>query len=180
MAIPQLLVHDRKDNVGVVVVEDVTAGEELLAVVTEDNSEFRIAALDDVPIGHKIALRDLAEGDTAMKYGQTLGRWWAQFGEASMCISTISRPSAGEADHDEVRDHSSVAAGDGRVGVRNHVVVLPVDDISNAAAEGVARIISGTLALPHAYPTAIRSGSRPALPDHDWHRSQPRMLPRQL
>ena len=40
---------------------------------------------------------------------------------------------------------------DGRVGVRNHVVVLPVDDISNAAAEGVARIISGTLALPHAY-----------------------------
>ena len=40
---------------------------------------------------------------------------------------------------------------DGRVGVRNHVVVLPVDDISNAAAEGVARMISGTLALPHAY-----------------------------
>ena len=40
---------------------------------------------------------------------------------------------------------------DGRVGVRNHVVVLPVDDISNAAAEGVAGMISGTLALPHAY-----------------------------
>ena len=40
---------------------------------------------------------------------------------------------------------------DGRVGVRNHVIILPVDDISNAAAEGVARIISGTLALPHAY-----------------------------
>jgi (2R)-sulfolactate sulfo-lyase subunit beta len=39
----------------------------------------------------------------------------------------------------------------GRVGVRNHVVILPVDDISNAAAEGVARIIQGTLALPHAY-----------------------------
>ena len=39
----------------------------------------------------------------------------------------------------------------GRVGVRNHVVILPVDDISNAAAEGVARVISGALALPHAY-----------------------------
>jgi len=39
----------------------------------------------------------------------------------------------------------------GRVGVRNHVVVLPVDDISNAAAEGVAALIKGTLALPHAY-----------------------------
>jgi (2R)-sulfolactate sulfo-lyase subunit beta len=39
----------------------------------------------------------------------------------------------------------------GRVGVRNHVAILPVDDISNAAAEGVARLIQGTLALPHSY-----------------------------
>ena len=39
----------------------------------------------------------------------------------------------------------------GRVGVRNHVIVLPVDDISNAAAEAVASNIKGTMALPHAY-----------------------------
>lgn len=39
----------------------------------------------------------------------------------------------------------------GRVGIRNHVVILPVDDISNAACEAVARNIPGTLALPHAY-----------------------------
>jgi (2R)-sulfolactate sulfo-lyase subunit beta len=39
----------------------------------------------------------------------------------------------------------------GRVGVRNHVAILPVDDISNAAAEAVANNIKGTLALPHAY-----------------------------
>ncbi len=39
----------------------------------------------------------------------------------------------------------------GRVGVRNHVVILPVDDISNAACEAVANNIRGTLALPHAY-----------------------------
>jgi (2R)-sulfolactate sulfo-lyase subunit beta len=39
----------------------------------------------------------------------------------------------------------------GRVGVRNHVVILPVDDISNAACEAVANNIKGTLALPHAY-----------------------------
>jgi len=39
----------------------------------------------------------------------------------------------------------------GRVGVRNHVIILPVDDISNAAAEAVAKHIKGTLALPHAY-----------------------------
>src|SRR5437016_13553268 len=39
----------------------------------------------------------------------------------------------------------------GRVGVRNHVVILPVDDISNAASEGVANNGKGTLCLPHAY-----------------------------
>ena len=40
---------------------------------------------------------------------------------------------------------------DGRVGIRNHVLILPVDDISNAAVEGVAALVDGTLALPHAY-----------------------------
>jgi (2R)-sulfolactate sulfo-lyase subunit beta len=39
----------------------------------------------------------------------------------------------------------------GRVGVRNHVIVLPVDDLSNAAAEAVANNIKGTLAIPHPY-----------------------------
>lgn len=39
----------------------------------------------------------------------------------------------------------------GRVGIRNHVIILPLDDLSNAAAEAVAHQIKGTLALPHAY-----------------------------
>ncbi len=39
----------------------------------------------------------------------------------------------------------------GRVGVRNHVIILPVDDISNAAAEAVGNNIKGTLAIPHPY-----------------------------
>src|SRR4030081_2168547 len=38
-----------------------------------------------------------------------------------------------------------------RVGVRNHVVILPLDDLSNAACEAVANNIKGTLALPHSY-----------------------------
>lgn len=40
---------------------------------------------------------------------------------------------------------------DGQVGCRNHVVILPVDDISNAAAESVAKVVQGTMALPHPY-----------------------------
>ena len=51
MSIPQLLVHDRRDNVGVVVVEGLEAGAEMLCVVTEDNSEFRMVARQAVPIG---------------------------------------------------------------------------------------------------------------------------------
>jgi (2R)-sulfolactate sulfo-lyase subunit beta len=39
----------------------------------------------------------------------------------------------------------------GRVGVRNHVLILPLDDLSNAACEAVANNIKGTMAIPHAY-----------------------------
>jgi (2R)-sulfolactate sulfo-lyase subunit beta len=40
---------------------------------------------------------------------------------------------------------------DGRVGIRNHVVALAVDDLSNAVVEGIAHLVPGVLALPHAY-----------------------------
>jgi (2R)-sulfolactate sulfo-lyase subunit alpha len=72
--IPQLLVHDHKDNVGVVVVEGLKAGTEMLCVVTADNSSFRMKSVADVPIGHKIALKDLKAGDTAVKYGEDIGK----------------------------------------------------------------------------------------------------------
>lgn len=74
MGVPHLLVHDREDNVGVVVVEGLTAGTEMLCVVTEDNSDFTLTAGADIPIGHKVALGDLAEGDTVIKYGEDIGK----------------------------------------------------------------------------------------------------------
>src|SRR3982751_4675784 len=49
------------------------------------------------------------------------------------------------------RKVSAYRRENGRVGVRNHVIILPVDDISNACAEKVAAMVPGTLALPHAY-----------------------------
>jgi (2R)-sulfolactate sulfo-lyase subunit beta len=39
----------------------------------------------------------------------------------------------------------------GRVGTRNHVAIIPLDDLSNAACEAVANNIKGTIAIPHAY-----------------------------
>lgn len=71
---PQLLVHDSKDNVGVVVVEGLTAGTDMLCVVTADNSDFRLVAHSDIPIGHKVALTDLKKGDTVIKYGEDIGK----------------------------------------------------------------------------------------------------------
>jgi len=74
MSEPHLLVHDKRDNVGVVVVENLTAGTEMLCVVTEDNSDFKLTAKADIPIGHKVALQDLALGDTVTKYGEDIGK----------------------------------------------------------------------------------------------------------
>jgi (2R)-sulfolactate sulfo-lyase subunit alpha len=74
MSIPQLLVHDRADNVGVVVVEGLKAGTEMLCVITHDNSDFRLTAKADIPIGHKVALTALKAGDTVIKYGVDIGR----------------------------------------------------------------------------------------------------------
>jgi (2R)-sulfolactate sulfo-lyase subunit beta len=52
---------------------------------------------------------------------------------------------------DEQRELRGYRRQNGAVGVRNKVVILPVDDLSNAAAEGVASLIPGTVALPHAF-----------------------------
>jgi (2R)-sulfolactate sulfo-lyase subunit alpha len=74
MSAPHLLVHDPADNVGVVVVEGLAAGTDMLCVVTKDDSDFRLTVRADIPIGHKVALTDLAEGDTVVKYGEDIGR----------------------------------------------------------------------------------------------------------
>jgi len=46
----------------------------MLCVVTEDNSDFRLTAKADIPIGHKIALKELSAGDTVLKYGEDIGK----------------------------------------------------------------------------------------------------------
>jgi (2R)-sulfolactate sulfo-lyase subunit alpha len=74
VSVPHLLVHDPADNVGVVVVEGLVAGTDMLCVVTHDNSDYRMTVSMDVPIGHKVALADLGVGDTVIKYGQDIGR----------------------------------------------------------------------------------------------------------
>jgi (2R)-sulfolactate sulfo-lyase subunit alpha len=74
MGAPQLLVHEKKDTVGVVVVEELKAGTDMTCVITADNSSFNLKSKMDVPIGHKIALTDINKGDTVWKYGQDIGK----------------------------------------------------------------------------------------------------------
>lgn len=74
MSEPQFLVHSPKDNVGVVVVEGLRAGTDMLGVITEDDTSINLKAGHDIPIGHKIALTDLKDGDTIIKYGVDIGK----------------------------------------------------------------------------------------------------------
>jgi (2R)-sulfolactate sulfo-lyase subunit alpha len=79
--IPHVLVHHPKDNVGVVVVEGLKAGTDMFGVITENDSTFRLTAKADVPIGHKVALVDLKPGDSAIKYGEDIGKIVAPVGK---------------------------------------------------------------------------------------------------
>jgi (2R)-sulfolactate sulfo-lyase subunit alpha len=74
MATTHFIVHDKADTVGVVVVENVKAGETLTGWVLEDDSTIKVKALDPVPLGHKIALADIKKGDTVLKYGHDIGK----------------------------------------------------------------------------------------------------------
>jgi (2R)-sulfolactate sulfo-lyase subunit alpha len=73
-AIPHFLVHSPKDNVGVIVVEGLKAGTKMTGVITENDTTTSVTAKEDIPIGHKVALRDLKTGDTVIKYGEDIGR----------------------------------------------------------------------------------------------------------
>ena len=72
--IPQFLVHSPKDNVGVVVIEDLKAGTDMMGVITETDTTTRVTAKNDIPIGHKVALKDMKSGETVIKYGEDVGR----------------------------------------------------------------------------------------------------------
>lgn len=68
------VLHDAKDTVAVVVVEGVKAGMELSGWIMDEDKMTNVVAKSDIPIGHKVALRDMAVGDTVWKYGIDMGK----------------------------------------------------------------------------------------------------------
>ena len=68
------VLHDAGDTVAVVVVEGVKAGTAMTGWIMDEDKTIQVQAKQDIPIGHKVALTDLKEGDTVIKYGEDVGR----------------------------------------------------------------------------------------------------------
>ncbi len=71
---PDFLVHEAADVVGVVVVEGLKANQEITGWIMKEDETVTIKIISDIPIGHKVALQDLAEGDTVIKYNTDIGK----------------------------------------------------------------------------------------------------------
>ncbi len=68
------VVHDEGDSVGVVVVEGVKAGDKISGWIMDQDKEVEFTAGSDIPIGHKLAIKPMKEGDTVIKYGVDIGK----------------------------------------------------------------------------------------------------------
>jgi (2R)-sulfolactate sulfo-lyase subunit alpha len=68
------VLHDPKDSVAVVVVENVKAGMTLTGLILDEDRTITVPCTQDIPIGHKVALKDMATGDTVIKYGTDIGK----------------------------------------------------------------------------------------------------------
>ena len=70
----QFVVHDEGDSVGVVVVEGLKAGAKLSGWVMDQDKMVTFDAKNDIPIGHKLAIKPIKSGDAIIKYGVDIGR----------------------------------------------------------------------------------------------------------
>jgi (2R)-sulfolactate sulfo-lyase subunit alpha len=78
LSAPDFVVHAAEDNVGVVVVETAEAGRPLTGWIMDTDTTVEVLALDRIPLGHKVALADIAADATVLKYGHDIGRTIAQ------------------------------------------------------------------------------------------------------
>ena len=67
MAKTDIIIHDEKDNVGVVVIEKITPNQDCACWIMENDKTVSIQSLNEILLGHKIAMVDLNEGDTIYK-----------------------------------------------------------------------------------------------------------------
>ncbi len=68
------VLHDAKDTVAVVVVEGVKSGTAMTGWIMDEDRMINVQAQQDIPIGHKVALKNMVVGDTVWKYGIDMGK----------------------------------------------------------------------------------------------------------
>jgi (2R)-sulfolactate sulfo-lyase subunit alpha len=74
MSQTDLIIHDEKDNVAVVVIDKTSKNQKCNAWIMENDKTIQVTSINEFPLGHKIALQDLKEGDTILKYGHDIGK----------------------------------------------------------------------------------------------------------
>jgi len=74
MSQTDLIIHDEKDNVAVVVIDKTKKNQKYNGWIMENDKTIEITSNNEIPLGHKIALQDLKEGDTILKYGHDIGK----------------------------------------------------------------------------------------------------------
>ena len=74
MSNTDIIIHDEKDNVGVVVIEKVNKNQKCNCWIMENDKSINIQSITEIPLGHKIAMKDLGPGDTILKYGHDIGK----------------------------------------------------------------------------------------------------------
>ncbi len=167
MTVQALQMHP-DDNVALATME-LKAGQEISV------GETTVMLRQAIPFGHKFACRPIGRGDAVLKYGQPIGRALADIAPGEHVHvhnmeSTRGRGDLGDdvtpiTSEDALPVESKIPSvgkppattfmgyrrRDGRVGVRNHVLVLATVHCANAVVDRIGRMIPAVVALPHAY-----------------------------
>ncbi len=161
-----LLLHP-EDNVAV-------ATRTLVQGATAEDGRTRLDCLEEIRFGHKVAVHPIAQGATVVKYGAPIGRATTdvRVGEhvhTHNCASTRgvrARTQEGEPDVSHVAGGTTswsesgiewmprltgYRRADGRIGVRNHLLVMAAVQCANGVVERIGRFVPGVVALPHTY-----------------------------
>ena len=143
------IVVSAQDNVA-------TALEPLDAGQTIQAGASAVAVIEPIPRGHKVALRAIREGEVVVKYGSAIGHASADIA-AGTHVHTHNVASdrgrgdlAASGDARMTQTFLGYARHDGKVGVRNHVLVVPTVICAAVVAERIAASIAPVgAALPH-------------------------------
>lgn len=154
---------DPKDNV-VIAIEALEAGAQAV-YVTADGATHELAVVEDVPLFHKIARTDIACGDKVVKYGEYIGVATSDIAAGTHvhthnCASSDELKDADAALQDtasaaacsDVETHATRAfwgyrRSDGRVGIRNHVLILPTSICASDTTERIAAAVAGCVSF---------------------------------